>query len=272
MTPLFRPTVWPGGEVPLPQVPVRTFDRLDDGWLLFRGQPRLVDVPPDFYLREMGAQVPQTDDDIAVFVKQWGRCTDHDYRDRPLGMAWARQTVDYVLRYGPRPSKHSSSGGVATIREVIADDIGGGVVGWRDLVHIEEIKDRLEASSWLAKRFVEWQTGVEREEKIWELFAEQLNAALSAFSVHISIGPRSVVLPRITAFSVAALQLVNDLAAETPVRRCGNERCPVQVFTRQRGRSQYGQHRTAGIKYCSNSCARAQGERERRRRNSKGNQ
>ncbi len=270
MIPQFRPTVWPGGELPLPPVPVRDVRLLDHGWLLFSGEERLVEVPADFYLREMATQAPSSDDEIVAFARDWGGCTDPDYRDRPLGMVAASQTVDLELRYGRRVP-YSESGGVGTIKILLGKELG--VQGWRDLVHIVEIRHRLEHSRWMAQRFTEWRQGVDRDEHIWLLFTEQLNSALSAFQAHIAVGgTRSVVLPQITAYSVSALQLLNDLANETPLRRCGNERCPVGLFTRQRGRSQYGQHRTAGIKYCSSSCARAQGERERRRRNAKGAQ
>ncbi len=242
---------------------------MGDGWLLFRGPSRDVDLPTDFYLREMSAHAPTTDEEVVAWAQQWGRCCDPAYRDRPEGPLHIRQRIDFALRY-QRAVRHSNSGGLLTIRTLLADELD--VPDSRDIVHVEEIKDRLEAFTWLAGRMIEWKSGVERDADTYNIFAEQLNAALSAFQVHISIGSRSDVLPRVTAFSVAALQLLNDLASETPMRQCGNEKCPHGgVFTRQRGRSQYGQHRTAGIKYCSNLCARAQGERERRRRNNKGN-
>lgn len=65
--------------------------------------------------------------------------------------------------------------------------------------------------------------------------------------------------------SVAFLQLYNHLAEGASVRRCANQNCGRQ-FVRQRGRAEYGQHRTTGIKYCSRECARAQAQREPRRR------
>ncbi len=269
MSPRFRPTVWPGGEVPLPAISVQDVRDLGDGWLHFHGPARDVEVPTDFYLREMAATQPSDDDDVVAFVRQWGRCCDFDYRDRPTGLAWREGFVEPRLheRFG------SSVDDLSRHRSRMARTAGI-TDAWRTVVHVEEVKDRLDASSWLAARMMEWQEGVERDEDVWELFGEQLNAALSAFQVRVTTpSGTSMALPQVTAFSVAALQLLNDLALQTPLRHCGNVRCPYGgVFTRQRGRAQYGQHRTSGTKYCSSTCARAQGERERRRRQTKGDQ
>ncbi|AXV05781.1 hypothetical protein DVS28_a1080 [Euzebya pacifica] len=61
------------------------------------------------------------------------------------------------------------------------------------------------------------------------------------------------------------LQVVDWVAAGVPARRCANETCATW-FARQSGRAEYGQHRTKGVLYCSRACARAQAQREYRRR------
>jgi hypothetical protein len=61
------------------------------------------------------------------------------------------------------------------------------------------------------------------------------------------------------------LQLLGWVADGVPARQCANETCR-GWFTRQRGRAAAGQHRTTGVLYCSSACARAQAQRDYRRR------
>ncbi|MEV1174540.1 hypothetical protein [Nonomuraea sp. NPDC049784] len=61
------------------------------------------------------------------------------------------------------------------------------------------------------------------------------------------------------------LQLYNHLVEKAEFRQCANELCD-KTFVRQRGRAEFGQHRTSGILYHSRDCARAQAQRQLRRR------
>lgn len=69
----------------------------------------------------------------------------------------------------------------------------------------------------------------------------------------------------IPLFSVLCLELYNHIAEQASYRRCENETCG-RFFVRQSGRSEHGQYRTRGVKYCSAECSRRQAQRAYRRR------
>ena len=65
--------------------------------------------------------------------------------------------------------------------------------------------------------------------------------------------------------SLMALELYNHACEDAAYKVCQNETCG-RLFVRQGGRAQHGQHRRAGVKYCTSECARAQAQRAYRRR------
>jgi hypothetical protein len=70
------------------------------------------------------------------------------------------------------------------------------------------------------------------------------------------------------AYEVCCLELFNHIVEHATYRHCANETCS-RLFVRQRGRAEHGQYRTRGVKYCSTECARAQAQRQYRRRKTK---
>ena len=75
-------------------------------------------------------------------------------------------------------------------------------------------------------------------------------------------GPYGYEIP---LYAICCLELFNHIAEEADYRTCANETCG-RLFVRQRGRAVHGQHRVKGVKYCSADCARAQAQRQYRRR------
>jgi hypothetical protein len=69
--------------------------------------------------------------------------------------------------------------------------------------------------------------------------------------------------PRIT--SALCMQVLAFISDGLPAKVCENETCG-RYFVRQHGRSSYGQFRTTGVRFCSNLCARAQSQRQYRKR------
>ncbi len=103
----------------------------------------------------------------------------------------------------------------------------------------------------------------------WEWWSDHLNAALTPFTVRVEVSCDGITSGSghqlVTAYSAMALQVRNDVAQGTPWRVCANEPCDI-LFARQLGRAEAGQYREKGVKYCSKNSAKAQVERERRRR------
>ncbi len=259
--PQFRPTVWPGTVVPVPTVLRPEGVRVHEhGWLELLGKETEVEVPTGFYLREVAADGATTTDDAVRFVEQWGRSADPDARDLVSGELWM-SAREFEMRQTGALERHRTLG---RARYELAAQLG--VDGRRRLVHTVEVIERIRLMqdvTWVA---IAQQQGVDLDESRWGLFLEPLNAALSAYQVRVLVEgeDRPFSLPWETAYSVAALQLYNDLATGATYRECASETCRV-VYTVQRGRAEH-YARTTGTKYCTNRCAKAQAERERRRR------
>ncbi len=262
--PHFLPTVWPGTVLQQPVVSRPAAVKVHDGqWLELLGPDEDVAIPTGFYLRELTVGRPRTAEDAAAFVQQWGRSADVDYRDLRAGEAHRRVYEVRAQREGLLTKTGSFLDKFAIFAGHDVDEL---VRVRTSVVHVAEVLYRAEEMSWLADHTLAWKRGDDRDEDAWTLYLEGLNAALSAFQVSMVVEgqDRPHSLPNITAYSVGALQLYNDVAIGATYRECANETCAV-VFTTQRGTAAHYQ-RTSGTKYCTNKCARAQAERERRRR------
>lgn len=267
----FRPTVWPGTPIPVPPLsPVDHVEVVDD-WILWPMQdPKkkpMVELPPDFYLRELMDLDLDDLGAIAELVSQYGyfcafQLEDLDdaakHVDKKIPVEapekWKfinghhRENIILHLQTAQRAieiwTASQTEGGLEELTEELVTEAALHQI-WNDLPEHKTLADV---------------QGIYIQDLLDDLTAT-LNAALGRFSV--GIGDLASRQP--TIYSVSFLQMYNHITEGAILLGCANEPCG-KLFVRQRGRATFGQHRTTGVKYCSNSCARAQGQRELRRR------
>lgn len=271
-----RATAQMGAVIPLPDVAVREVERWSGKsghWLrVVDTEPvARVTVPVDFYLREALDIDPWDWGQIEDFVKTWGIPVDHLNRDlggdadKVEGYALDEGTLaeGYTLRSGREAAAVEM--GLIPQRVPLSrrvDEMEARERVLRSVVNLGEVIMRVGRM----KGFCGVVAGLNQEDAYDYL---DLNAALSAFApavVPLNVEP---ITQEPTVYTVCALQIVNDLHEGATTQVCQNESCG-RTFTKQRGRGSYGVHRTKGVMYCSKECAKAQAQRELRRRRRKG--
>jgi hypothetical protein len=270
-----RPTVWPPQPVPVPRVlkPDRV-DR-DGAWLLFdTSASSLAEVPPEVYLREFRDTDPRDLDGLAELcslgiIREVSLA--EPARDLPVPEGAWQYAMDRMSTAYDLPS---------------CTDIAGERRGrhqedpqHRFPIHAAEVAYRVDRVKNCADHVLAYLTGqpvhevwhnCDDDRDAWFRFTEIINPALRDFHVAVTVPSETSEaydIGRIntTLYAVAMLQLVNDLNQDVDYHTCANETCR-RPFTRQRGRTKYGGQRMHGVMYCSNTCARAQYQREKRRR------
>lgn len=246
-------------------------------------EPVQEDVPVDFYLRE--ARDLDLDDMSAVagFLDAWGLPVDPLNRDLLGGESrsesWARDTgtlADSVRDLSDgRTAAAVELGWVdedwrtLPLAQRLADPARGHAeaAAERRLVNLGEVTLRL----FVMQGFIDVVMGDSNQHPDDDArLIDDLNAALNPFMPRVVWGEQYTSRP--TIYNVVAAQIINDLYDGATISTCLNETCG-RKFTKQRGRAEYGVHRSKGVLYCSKTCAKAQAQRElrRRRRTDKGN-
>lgn len=273
--PRFRPTLWPGAVIPPPSLRPFAGAEVDGDWIVWPVAPTRnsapVQLPEDFYLRELMDLRPDDLDAAVGLYRAYGNLFAFDHEeldlrsyddedrakfdaipDMPEGMRGGVHKDDAQLHI--ETGQDAISTWLACKREGGLEELVASEVTEEHLARVSEDSGQQIAAS-LAE-FEELLIGVRLSD-----LETIMNAALGKFSV--GIGGPSQRWP--TIYSVSFLQLYNHMVEDATLRRCASETCQ-RLFVRQRGRAEYGQHRTEGVKYCSRECARAQAQRELRRR------
>jgi hypothetical protein len=249
--PRFRTTVWPGVPVPVPPVTREVVQWWsEDEVFEFAGVVDQRPLDPEVVLRELPMLDASRPEALRAFMDQHGPLTAHG------------ADCQVLLPHGHRVLSAPMTDPDAAPLAVVAHHVHV----LQALVAHWEAAQQGDDTGVLAA----WTTVAARRLRslavAWGYFRDHLNAALQPFHVAVHISDaQSREFDSVTAYSVMALTIANDIAVGATWRQCANEACQ-RLFARQQGRSEHGQHRSTGVIYCSRNCAKAQVERERRRR------
>ncbi len=264
----FRLTVWPQFPLPIPRVARREVMSFDDDLLVFGSYLPPVELPDEFYLRELQDLDPGDDQEVLDFTTQWG-----------LLCAPASWGADLPLVPRPLALAMSTRDDFVTIDEQLKPE-------W--VVHVEEIRHRVRVlramvGHWELANDVSTGTSAWKKQGLgvhrgpggsWRTFRDHLNAGLGVVQPFADVvtdaAPREANegLVLNSTYDAAMRQLFNHVLEGAAYRRCGLVGCG-NLFYRQRGRSEHGQYRTSGVTYCTAECGDNQAARNYRARKSR---
>lgn len=251
--------------------------RSEGDWIVWpvRDLSRTVErasLPDDFYLRELMEVDPADLDTVASWMNQYGRlggsidAGSWDYHEH-------NRLQELEEREHPRYGPWSLHGDLVSLHISEAQAAIATWLACRRPGGLDELVETEVTEQHLADIAAE----NDHDDSAYPRTLEELRSttlhlrlAMLRSALHYNLATFSVGLGSLTdrqpsILSAAFLQLYNHLAEDATIRTCANETCG-RDFVRQRGRAEYGQNRTSGIKYCTRECARAQAQREHRRR------
>lgn len=261
----FRITTWPAAPVPpIQRVPAPPTLSVVDGSIVrgpvVRGQGwRVVEVPPELYLRELRQMDLDDEASITRFVDTYSWLGVGGSGRRYLPMAFRRDL--------PEPVDGAEH----------LDEFAAGVRWIRDLttIYADHMAGDLDKGpgSWESADVFLRGAGIGRptdEGRALHVLSKGLDLGLVDFRPHMVIKDadgqiRGPATSEPTLFVALIVQLFNHIVEGAQYHRCQNETCG-RLFYRQQGRSAHGQHRTIDVQYCTSKCAKAQAQREYRRR------
>jgi len=275
-------TVWPGGRVPLPMSwrieKCHLWHGHEGLWIrgyAFPPQGGMLEmeVEPDLYLRDLRELDVDDPEEVFAFVRDHGDVQQVAWRAaEDAGVSFLHpDAIASSLRDEELADIESAKWGT-TNRPSIASprQVGHQLALVRDLTTLSlAITGQVsweDAYAALHPRLIDKAQLIRHEELVT---SSLLGHCLRDFHVSVIFGfyPDPWVLSesRLRLDAVLCLSLANDLADDAGFKRCASETCE-RFFTRHRGRAKQGKYHMTGVKYCSVECARAQKQREYRRR------
>lgn len=238
--------------------------RLVEGGALVSDDRARAGVKPDDHEAYLKLCALDLDDEQAIleFARDQGPMGIFDRERR-----WFKGFTDHpafeskvvpALREASSAALATGGIGVTSYVESLAD-FRWGATCIRDLVRAWRwVNEANEPDAWESQVWEEGGAPATQAEAL-ALLERQLSVGLGLF--HPQLGEP----PEVTLYDACCLQLYGHIVEEERYRVCHNETCG-RLFVQQSGRSEKGGHRSAGVKYCSAHCARAQAQRAYRRR------
>ncbi len=102
------------------------------------------------------------------------------------------------------------------------------------------------------------------------MFAVAINVGLGSMTAHVEYTPDRLLVhirdsDHRSLWRRVRQQVFNLLVTQAVASRCESETCG-RFFVHQLGGAKYGQHRSIGLRFCTPECARAETQRQYRRR------
>jgi hypothetical protein len=286
----FRATVWPGTLPPVTRVETLGPYRLDGDLIkldLNEAQIRTVDIPDELYLRELRDLDLDRPSAIIDFTNTYGRlghlhppvARNDAIPDRSEGPDTPVHDRRLIRLLGVRVPDERTLDWDSWHKEVTTHPQAKNWEAFETsrfidngLQHVDTFRAWAETFHILTDTYHKYMDLTADSEDVADL-TSILTELLSPFSPTIQVrydweadtdfDPFENTYPRLE--SVLALQMYRHIAAEDVYMPCQNEPCG-RLFVHQRGRAEHNQYRGFGVKYCSKNCAKAQVERQRRRR------
>lgn len=249
------------------------------------------ELPPEFYLRQVMDVDLMSDQSIADFVSTYGFLLYGDYDERlPVSEVWG-----YPRALNGWPERFSDQLIITMEERYLGDryhEWGRGVEGRFGSVDLPvdatpmfelaiETRAGLATLRDLSRLVQQWQKNRLRSlPRTWELslfdvdppkdteeafdfLVGAINGAMVGVSARLITESHLV---GATVYVAAVAQMFNHIAANVDFKICANQPCGRAFVHQVDGLAEYGQYRSEGVIYCSNRCARAQAQREYRRR------